>query len=138
VFYRDLYRHHFSSEPTGAVAEWVGAIQDMFHAHEVSICAPLMQFLSTEPRIRLIGPEDLVFGKRAPTISFTVDGVATREVSGKLAEAKIGASAGHYYAYRLMQALNIVPEEGVVRLSLVGYNTAAEVARCIEAIKTAL
>ena len=137
-FYEDLYLHHFGSAPAESAAIWVSAVQDIFHAHEVAICAPLMDFLAEDKRIRLIGPRDFEFGKRAPTISFTVDGVKARDVTAKMAEAKIGASAGHYYAYRLMEALKIEPSEGVVRLSLVGYNTEDEVARCINAIKAVL
>jgi selenocysteine lyase/cysteine desulfurase len=78
------------------------------------------------------------FGTRAPTISFTVDDVPARTVTANMAEAKVGASAGHYYAWRLMDALGIAPEEGVVRISLVAYNTDEEIARAIQAIKAAL
>lgn len=136
-FYADLYRHHFGVEPAGSAAMWVSTVQDLFHAHEVRISAPLMDFLATSSNINLIGQQDLEFGKRAPTISFSVAGVPARDITARLADMKIGASAGHYYAYRLMRALNIVPEEGVVRLSLVGYNTAEEVARTITAIDQA-
>jgi selenocysteine lyase/cysteine desulfurase len=138
AFYSDLYTHHFGAVPKGRACEWVGAVQDMIHAHEVAIATPLMEFLREEARIRLIGPECMEFGKRAPTISFTAEGVPARDVTAKLAEVKIGASAGHYYAWRLMEALGIAPEEGVVRLSLVAYNTEEEVARAVAAIKTVL
>jgi len=137
-FYDDLYGHHIGERPTGTAHAWVGAVQRLFHAHECRIAAPLMDFLASEPRIKLLGPEQMTFGKRAPTISFTVTGVPARDVTAKLAEVKIGASAGHYYAWRLMEALGIEPSEGVVRLSLVAYNTDEEVARAIQAIKAAL
>ncbi len=136
-FYADLYRHHFGSDPAGSAAIWVAAVQDLFHAHEARTCAPLMEFLASNPNINLIGQQSLEFSKRAPTISFTAVGIAARDITAKLAEAKIGASAGHYYAYRLMKAMGIAPEEGVVRLSLVGYNTAEEVARIIKVIDQA-
>jgi len=137
-FYEDLYIHHFGEAPKGPTHNWVGAMQRMFHTHECRIAAPLMDFLRDEPRINLLGPSDMTFGKRAPTISFTVTGVPARDVTAKLADVKIGASAGHYYAWRLMEALGIQPEEGVVRLSLVSYNTDDEVARALGAIKAAL
>lgn len=137
-FYEDLYIHHFGEPPKGPTHNWVGAMQRLFHAHECRIAAPLMDFLAGEPRIKLLGPSDMTFGKRAPTISFSVEGVPARDVTAKLAEVKIGASAGHYYAWRLMEALGIEPTEGVVRLSLVGYNTDEEVARALGAIKATL
>lgn len=138
AFYDDLYAHHFGERPAGAAHAWVGAVQRLFHAHECRIAAPLMDFLAGEPRIKLLGPNQMSFGKRAPTISFTVAGVPARDVTAKLADVKIGASAGHYYAWRLMEALGIEPSEGVVRLSLVAYNTDEEVARAVAAIKDAL
>lgn len=137
-FYDDLYTHHFGERPSGAAHDWVGAVQRMFHAHECRVAAPLMEFLRNEARINLLGPDHMEFGKRAPTISFTATGVPARDVTARLAEVKIGASAGHYYAWRLMEALGIEPTEGVVRLSLVAYNTDDEVARAIKAIKAAL
>ncbi len=42
--------------------------------------------------------------------------------------------SGHFYAYRLMEALDIDPEDGVVRASMVHYNTAEEVDRLIRAL----
>jgi cysteine desulfurase family protein (TIGR01976 family) len=138
AFYREIYAHHFGSAPGGNAFEWVSAVHDMIHAHETAIATPLIDFLREEPRIRLYGPAQMEFGTRAPTISFTVDDVPARTVTANMAEAKVGASAGHYYAWRLMDALGIAPEEGVVRISLVAYNTDEEVARAIQAIKAAL
>ncbi len=138
AFYGDLYTHHFGAAPQGKANEWAGAVHDMIHAHEVVIAAPLLAFLREEPRIRLIGPQEIAFGNRAPTISFTVKGVSAGDVTNHLAAAKIGAGTGHFYAWRLMEALGIKPEDGVVRVSLVAYNTEDEVARAIAAIKAAL
>jgi len=137
-FYAALYTHHFGAAPTGKAHDWVGAVHEVIHAHEVAIATPLLAFLRDEPRIRLIGPGEMEFGKRAPTISFTVEGVPARDVTKHMADAKVGASAGHYYAWRLMEALGIEPEEGVVRISLVAYNTEEEVTRAIGAIEKAL
>ena len=61
-------------------------------------------------------------------------------------QAKVACRNGHMYARRIMDVIypnaNEAPlreaEEGVVRLSLVHYNTMEEVERCIEAIKTCL
>jgi cysteine desulfurase family protein (TIGR01976 family) len=66
--------------------------------------------------------------ERVPTVSFTVDGVPASALANELAAQGIGARSGHMYAPRLMRRLALMPE-GVVRVSLVHYNTAAEVAR---------
>jgi len=41
---------------------------------------------------------------------------------------------GHFYALRATRALGLPDEEGVVRASLVHYNTQDEVARLLEAL----
>lgn len=138
AFYEDLYTHHFGAAPEGQAHEWVGNAQRMFHTHECEIAEPLLAFLRDHKKVRLLGPNTMDFGKRAPTISFAADGVAVRDITAKMAEAKIGASAGHYYAWRLMEGVGIAPTEGVARISLVAYNTDEEVARAIEAMDAAL
>ena len=42
------------------------------------------------------------------------------------------------YAYRLCQALGLDPDDGVVRASLVHYNTPEEIARLIDLLDNAL
>jgi selenocysteine lyase/cysteine desulfurase len=66
--------------------------------------------------------------ERVPTVSFTVDGVPASALANALAAHGIGARSGHMYAPRLMGRLALMPE-GVVRASLVHYNTLAEIAR---------
>jgi selenocysteine lyase/cysteine desulfurase len=51
-----------------------------------------------------------------------------------LSEQKIGIGAGHFYAYRLMEALGIEPDVGVVRVSLVHYTSAEDVDRLLNAL----
>src|SRR5580765_3847489 len=65
---------------------------------------------------------------RVPTVSFTVKGIESSAIAAALADHGIGARSGHMYAPRLMQRLNLMPG-GMVRVSLVHYNTAAEIAR---------
>ena len=65
---------------------------------------------------------------RVPTVSFTVSGVESSAIAGALAARGVGARSGHMYAPRLMRRLNLMPG-GVVRVSLVHYNTLGEIAR---------
>ena len=41
------------------------------------------------------------------------------------------------YAYRLCQALGLDPEDGIVRVSLLHYNTDEEIERLIEVLESA-
>jgi cysteine desulfurase family protein (TIGR01976 family) len=74
---------------------------------------------------------------RVPTVSFTVRGLEPAAIAAALAVRGVGARSGHMYAPRLMQRLNLMPS-GTVRVSLVHYNTLAEVSRFREALADAI
>ncbi len=138
-FYSDLYAHHFGEAPAGHASQWVNQVNDLFHAQEVEIAAPLVEFLAGHPKLRLFGPDEMTFSKRAPTIAFAPkDGSDPRALTKAMADAKVGAAAGHFYAHRLMKAVGVEPDTGVARISLLAYNTEAEVTRAIKAIDAAL
>ncbi|MEE9195854.1 MAG: aminotransferase class V-fold PLP-dependent enzyme, partial [Alphaproteobacteria bacterium] len=70
----------------------------------------------------------------APTFSFLVDGRRSADIPPRLEGAKVAIGAGHFYAYRLMEALGVDPGDGVVRASMVHYNSEEEVDRLIRAL----
>ena len=67
--------------------------------------------------------------ERVPTVCFNLPGVAPAAVTDAAARAGIGIRDGHMYAPRLMQRLQLPIESGAVRVSLVHYNTLAEIER---------
>jgi selenocysteine lyase/cysteine desulfurase len=67
-------------------------------------------------------------------VSFTVQGREPAEIAALLARQKIGIANGNCYAYRLMEALGIPAEKGVVRLSFVHYTQKEELNRLINAL----
>ncbi len=72
--------------------------------------------------------------QRVPTFSFTLPGIAPREVTDAAIRADIGIRDGHLYAPRLMRRLGVPVEQGVVRVSLVHYNTVTEIHRLGEVL----
>lgn len=72
--------------------------------------------------------------RRAPTVSFTVDGWKPRAVTEELARRGICAWDGDYYAYELMESLGVGELGGAVRVGIVHYNTAHEVDRLLDAL----
>lgn len=66
---------------------------------------------------------------RVPTLAFNIAGVAPSVVTETMAHAGIGIRDGHLYCPRLMQRLGLPQETGTVRVSLVHYNTVAEIHR---------
>jgi selenocysteine lyase/cysteine desulfurase len=84
--------------------------------------------------VRVVGSEVPDPEIRVPTISFLVDGRRSSEIPPLLDERRLAARFGHFYAYRLMRDLGLLEREGVVRVSLVHYNSPEEVTRLIEAL----
>ncbi len=66
---------------------------------------------------------------RVPTLAFNIAGVAPSTVTEAMARAGIGIRDGHMYSPRLMQRLGLPRASGAVRVSLVHYNTVAEIDR---------
>jgi cysteine desulfurase family protein (TIGR01976 family) len=69
------------------------------------------------------------FNERVPTFCFNLPNTQPARVTEALADAGIGVRDGHMYAPRLMKRLGLDPEFGVVRVSLVHYNTIEEIQR---------
>jgi selenocysteine lyase/cysteine desulfurase len=104
-------------------------------AQETALMAPLLEYLRGKNGVRLIGPSDP--NKRAPTIAISA-GKDPRAIAEGLGKRNIGVGAGHFYSYRCLQGLGLDPERGVLRMSLVHYNTPAEVQRLIAALDAEL
>ncbi|MCK6476190.1 MAG: aminotransferase class V-fold PLP-dependent enzyme [Phycisphaerales bacterium] len=83
--------------------------------------------------VRVVGPLD-TGESRVPTVSFTVDGLSSRTIAERANREGLGLRYGHFYSHRLVEHLlpGRDPEDGVVRISLLHYNTPEEVARAIE------
>ena len=85
----------------------------------------------SKPRVRVIGktvPDPEV---RVPTISFMVDDTRSSDITLAVDKHLIGIRYGHFYAKRLIDDLGLAPRDGVVRVSMVHYNTLEEVDRLI-------
>jgi len=103
-------------------------------AYEKALSREIIQVLS-EVGATIYGIRDLTrLGERVPTFTFNLPDVRPARVTEALAEAGIGVRDGHMYAPRLMKRLGVDIESGVVRLSLVHYNTLEEVRRFHEVL----
>ncbi len=132
-----LYEHHFAAGDAGA-HERAKRVFELFAQHEANLAQPLLDLLHDHPNARLIGKPRIEAGRRAPTISFVPLNMKPAEVATALARGKIAVGSGHFYAWRCLQGLHLEPANGVVRISLVHYNTEAEVERLIRALNDIL
>jgi selenocysteine lyase/cysteine desulfurase len=98
-------------------------------AYERDLAAELLKVLH-DCKARVYGVADPAhISNRVPTVSFTLDGIAPSAVTDAMARAGIGIRDGHLYCPRLMQRLGLALDSGAVRVSLVHYNTVAEIHR---------
>ncbi|MGB8468843.1 MAG: cysteine desulfurase-like protein [Candidatus Sulfotelmatobacter sp.] len=67
--------------------------------------------------------------QRVPTLCFNMPNLLPARVTEEFAKQNIGVRDGHMYTPRLMKRLGLPVESGVVRASLVHYNTVEEVRR---------
>ena len=90
----------------------------------------LYGFLSTKPRVRLIGPRK--FGPDAVgTLGFRHETLLPAEITAQVNRHPIGIKHASFYSIRLLRTIGIDPGEGVVRVSLVHYNSTEEIDRLI-------
>lgn len=106
--------------------------------HEMELLAPILGFLADHPAVRLYGHPEPDPARRVPTVAFSVPGMASRRIVEGLESFRIAARYGHFYAPRGVEALGLLPEDGIVRVSLVHYHTPEEVSRLLEALESLL
>lgn len=104
-------------------------------AQEIALATPLLDYLRQKNSVRIIGPDDPA--QRAPTIALGL-GEPGAAVAARLAKHGIMAGGGHFYAYRLLEAVGISPDHGVLRLSFVHYTTPEEINQLIAALDAEL
>lgn len=88
----------------------------------------MLQYLSTKPEVKVIG-STRADPTRVPTISFIHHHKGSREIAVGANEQGLGIRYGHFYAHRSCQPLSLDPADGVVRVSMVHYNTLDEIER---------
>jgi cysteine desulfurase family protein (TIGR01976 family) len=118
-----------------------GALERAFAgiaAHEAALAERLLRFLRTRSDLTLIGDPDSDPTRRVPTVSFVPHAKSPEAVVRAVDPHGIGIRHGDFYARRLAEALGLTKRGGVVRVSMVHYNTLDEVDRVIEALERAL
>jgi cysteine desulfurase family protein (TIGR01976 family) len=109
---------------------------ECFAEHEERLSARLLDFLNSRPNVRIIGKKESSRGVRMPTVSFVIKNVKSSSIPPEVDKHKIGIRYGDFYARRLIEDLGLAPQDGVVRVSMVHYNTLEEMDRLIRVLET--
>jgi cysteine desulfurase family protein (TIGR01976 family) len=102
------------------------------HARGANLFKRMWDGLSSIEGIALYGAEPGV--PRTPTLSFTLKGVPSIEVTQKLVERGVFASHGDFYAQTVVERLGKV-EQGLLRAGCACYTTEEEVERLIKGVR---
>ena len=132
-YLESLYVHHFGARDNDLRTR-LHKVYELFQKHEASLMARVLDYLSGRRDIRLIGRDTSEPSMRAATFSVTVAGRDPADVASRLAEQGVCVGHGHFYGYRCVDALGIDPAQGVLRFSMVHYNTLDEVEKLVVAL----
>tara|TARA_B100000959_G_scaffold114736_1_gene120940 strand:+ start:856 stop:2094 length:1239 start_codon:yes stop_codon:yes gene_type:complete len=133
-YFNNLFEHHFPSEDC-SVRQKINKINELIADHEKEIANPLLDYLNSRSDIRLIGKKRIENKDRAPTIAFTMYNKSSKDLSSELVKYGIATRNDNFYAWRCLNALGIDVDDGVVRTSMVHYNTQKDVGNLINALK---
>ncbi len=111
---------------------------DAVAAHEEALGERLLSWLRDRNDVRIVGDRASDRARRVPTISFKVDGRDSAELVRAIDAHKIGIRFGDFHSRRLVERIGLAEGNGVLRVSMVHYNTLAEVDRLIVALDQAL
>ena len=108
-------------------------------AYEMPLAQHLIDELQRIPGLKVQGitnPDRLA--ERVPTVSVTHPRHRNATLARALASQGINVWSGHNYALEVARLLGLDEKEGVLRIGLAHYNTAAEVERTVSALKALL
>ena len=116
------------------LADQILDAKNKIQVHERSLAEKLYHGLERIQGLNIIG---LPFGDylRAPTLSFTVEGMRPETICAQLGERGICSWDGHFYAIRAIEALGLYDRGGVTRLGISIYNTEEEIDYTVEALE---
>ena len=123
---------------TGSPRQLMQSAFDLFEQHEDLLAERLLSYLRGKAGVRIIGLPVQTPGERVPTISFIVKGRHSEAIVRHLDRFNIGIRFGDFYAKRLIEALALQGQGGVVRVSIAHYNTLEEIDRLIRHLDEAI
>ncbi|MDZ7263601.1 MAG: aminotransferase class V-fold PLP-dependent enzyme [candidate division KSB1 bacterium] len=124
-----LYQHHFSEDASNPFQR-VKKVFDLIEAHESDLSEQFLGLIRSYPQIQLIGRQVSDTRQRQPTFSFTLaNGRSNRAFVKEMVRRKVALQSGCFYAWRCVKGLGLDTDTGVIRVSLVHYNTRDEVQR---------
>ncbi|MDX1543110.1 MAG: aminotransferase class V-fold PLP-dependent enzyme, partial [Christiangramia sp.] len=130
-YYNEIYRRHFNRKKDEDFQARLTKTFGLIAAHEEKLASILLEYLNEIPEVKIIGIPEAEASRRVPTVSFVHSKLKSNEIVEKVDKHRIGIRFGDFYAKKLIEALHLEEKNGVVRVSLVHYNTQKEVRKLI-------
>ncbi|KAL8998619.1 MAG: hypothetical protein Q9169_002370 [Polycauliona sp. 2 TL-2023] len=125
---------YFGPDPQARGKSWAAIA-----AHEESLSKILLDYLNAWEDVTVYSERSPKKELRVPVISFSVRGRNSREIVEAVdGVSRFGIRWGHFYSKRLVEGVLGRGEDGVVRVSMVHYNTDEEIKGLVEVLDEAL
>lgn len=129
-----VYDHHFNEKELDLHMR-ARRVFSLFSRHETTQANRILDAIKGIKGSRIIGHHQAQEKKRAATISFTVAGMTSKELVDTLVEKEIAVRNDNFYAVRCLEGLGIKDvEDGIIRISMVHYNSEQDVDRLVTAL----
>ncbi len=133
-YVEELGRRETGGEGRAAIEAGFGLIAEQ----ERRLTRKLLDFLESRNSVRVIGRATDASAERVSTVSFTVEGASSQAVVEAVDGHSVGIRFGDFYARRIVEEHGLTERQGVVRVSMLHYNTEAEVDRLVSALEPSL
>lgn len=131
----DLGRHHVPEARSRRAA--LAAAYEVVGQYERELGAQLIKGLLDIPGLTLYGIKDPAkLDQRTPTVAIRMEGYTPRQLAEHLGKRGIFTWDGNYYAVDLAERLGVQQSGGMLRIGLAHYNTAEEVDRLLNELRS--
>lgn len=134
-YFEKIFDHHFPSESETPLQLKYNKAFELIAEHEQLLSTTLLDYLGTKKDIKIVGLRTGESAKRVPTISFVHNRLKSSEIVEKVDSHRIGIRYGDFYAKKLIEDEGLEENDGVVRVSMVHYNSAEEIKALINAFE---
>jgi len=136
AYLEELGRNLVADSLSASSRQRLVAAMEAIRVYEATLSAEILRSLAKLEDVTVYGirePSQLT--QRVPTICFNLNGVPPARVAASCAENGIGVRDGNMYSPRLLRRMGIPSASGVVRASLVHYNTVDEIAKFVDVLR---
>jgi cysteine desulfurase family protein (TIGR01976 family) len=134
-YFNSLHSFHFQDLAEKPKREKIFKNFQLIATHEEKLTTKLLDYLNSIKEVKIIGRKDADHEKRVSTISFVHHKFMSSEVVGAIDKFGIGIRYGDFYAKKIIQDLGLINKDGVIRVSMVHYNSLGEVDKLIGAFE---